>query len=75
MADKKNTGESSSINRRVALKLMTLALGGMITIPLILSPLRKLTTKQAKLPKLPGEGSIFQPKRDLRLDRWEQTNQ
>ena len=74
MPGKENKNEFGRLDRRSTLKLMSLALGGIFAIPLALSPLRKLRGRPTKLPDLPGEGSIFQPRRDDRLIRWEQQN-
>ena len=63
-----------NLDRRNTLKFMTLALAGIFLIPFIMSPLKKLRGKKSRLPDLPGEESIFQPRRDERLIRWEQQN-
>ncbi len=74
MPDKENKNGFEKLDRRSTLKLMSLVLGGIFAIPLALSPLRKLRRRPTKLSDLPGEGSIFQPKRDDRLIQWEKQN-
>ena len=63
--------EKEHLPRRTVLKSLALALGGVATLPLLS---RLLTKKPLHDPTLPGEGSIFQPRRDANLEAWERTH-
>ena len=63
--------EKEQLSRRTVLKSLGLALGGVATLPLLS---RLFTRKPLHDPTLPGEGSIFQPRRDARLEEWESTH-
>ena len=57
-------------SRRTLLQGMALALGGIASASL-LSRLLRRPRRGAGPSDLPGEGSIFQPRHDARLEEWE----
>ena len=58
------------MSRRTLLRGMALAMGGIASASLLSRLLRR--PRQGPGPSdLPGDGSIFQPRRDARLEEWE----
>ena len=63
--------QDQQLSRRTVLKSLALAAGGVAALPLFS---RLFSRKPPHDTTLPGEGSIFQPRRDARLAEWERTH-
>ena len=61
---------SGDFTRRKALGTLALALGGLASLPLLSGLLRRSRKLDPRLQDLPGEDSIFQPRRDANLKAW-----
>lgn len=57
-------------SRRRVLGTMALAVGSLASLPLLSHLLRRPGRPDPRLMDLPGEGSIFQPRNDARLQEW-----
>jgi hypothetical protein len=58
-------------NRRKLLGTLALVLGGIALVALLAKLLVRRTPNRPAAHDLPGDGSIFQPRRDARLEEWE----
>ena len=57
-------------SRRNVLGTLAMAVGGLAALPLLSHLLRRPGRPDPRLMDLPGEGSIFQPRNDARLQEW-----
>ena len=57
-------------SRRRVLGSLAMAVGGLATLPFLSHLLRRSSRPDPRLMDLPGEGSIFQPRNDARLQEW-----
>ena len=57
-------------SRRRVLGTMAVAVGGLASLPLLSHLLRRPARPDPRQMDLPGEGSIFQPRNDARLQEW-----
>ena len=58
-------------DRRRVLQGLGFALGGVFVASALSHFFRRPTQRRPRPLDLPGEGSIFQPRRDARLEEWE----
>lgn len=71
MSSKKTRRSAEGSTRRTLLRNLALALGGVAALPLLSRLLQRSSKTDPRSLNLPGEGSIFQPRRDARLEEWE----
>ena len=57
-------------SRRRVMGTLAMAVGGLATLPLLSHLLRRPARPDPRFMDLPGEGSIFQPRNDERLQEW-----
>lgn len=57
-------------SRRSVLGTVAMAVGGLAALPLLSHFTRRPRRPDPRLMDLPGEGSIFQPRNDARLQEW-----
>ncbi|MSQ11921.1 MAG: hypothetical protein EXR48_04425 [Dehalococcoidia bacterium] len=62
------------LNRREILAAAAMGIGALASLTLVGRLLRRERRSDAASVPLPGEGSIFQPRRDARLEEWERTH-
>ena len=62
--------DDTQFSRRRVLSTMAMAVGGLASLPLLSHLLRRSPRPDPRLMNLPGEGSIFQPRNDARLQEW-----
>ena len=62
--------DDMQFSRRRVLGTMAVAVGSLASLPLLSHLLRRSPRPNPLLMDLPGEGSIFQPRNDARLQEW-----
>ena len=62
------------ITRRRLLGALALGLGGIASLQIVPHLFDPASRRKPRDTSLPGEGSIFQPRRDARLEEWERTH-
>ena len=62
--------DETRFSRRRVLGTMAMAVGGLASMPLLSHLLRRSPRPDPRQMDLPGEGSIFQPRNDARLQEW-----
>ena len=74
MAEKKSPSKFPQLSRRDVLSSLAVGVGFLASVTLLGRLLSKGRRADPRGAPLPEEGSIFQPRRDARLEEWERTH-
>ena len=66
--------DQEGMRRRRFLGSVTASIGSVMALPLLLGLKSRLWVSNPRRMDLPGDGSIFQPRNDFRLEEWKRRN-